>query len=61
MKGLDVFAGQSRSAQAGLVGFIALDIIVHALQAPETLEKLVGLVGVVEMRKVFPLDVESLL
>jgi len=40
--------------------FVCLDVIVNPFEAPETLEELICLVGVVEVGEIFPLDVKSL-
>jgi len=59
--GFNIFLGKTRKCKASFPLFMCLDIVVNALDAFETLEELVGFVGVVEVREVFPLDMKALL
>lgn len=62
--GLDLFGRELARSTTGLECGVAspdvLDVIVNTLEAFVALEELVGLLGVVEMGKAFPLDVEPL-
>ena len=60
MESFAVFLRNSRSIDTGLPYFVGLDVIVDAFEAPEALEEFIGFVCVVEMGKVFPLDMEAL-
>ena len=57
---LDVLAGDAWGIEPHLVHFVGFDVVIDALETLVALQELVGLVGVVEMGKSFPLDVEAL-
>jgi hypothetical protein len=58
---LDVLTADTWRVDARLPLLVRLDVVVDALQPLEALEEVVCLVCVVQMRKVFPFDVEALL
>jgi len=59
-KSFCVFARKTRGVEARLINLVGLDVIIDTFEAFKSLEKLVGFVSVVQMRKVFPFDMETL-
>jgi len=60
LKTLEIFVGEAGIGELELVYFVTLYVVVDPLEALVTLQELVCLVGVVEMRKSFPFDMETL-
>lgn len=59
-KGFNVLTRKTRGFEASFPLFVGLDIVIDALEAFEALEEFVGLIGIVEMRKVLPFDMKAL-
>jgi hypothetical protein len=61
VESFNVFTGYPRGGKSRLPNLVSLDIVVHAFQSFETFEEFICLICVMEMRKVFPFDMEALL
>ena len=60
MKSLGIFSGESWCLDARLPDLICFDVVIYTLESLEAFKKFVGLVRVMKMRKVFPLDMKAL-
>ena len=60
LKTLDIFVGEAGISELELVYFVTLYVVANLLEALVTLQELLCLIGVVEMRKSFPFDMETL-
>src|SRR5882757_9064722 len=60
MKSLNFLSGESWCLDSRLPHLICFDVIVDTLESSEAFKKFVSLVRIMEMRKVFPFDMEAL-
>jgi len=61
MESLSFFARDSRCIDTRMPKLVLLDVVVDAFEALEAFEEFICLIGVVQVGKVFPFDVESLI
>jgi len=60
MKSLSIFSGKSWCLDSRLPDLICFDVVVDTLKSSKAFKEFVRLVRVVEMREVFPLNMEAL-